>query len=182
MIDARNYKLAVQLKDGTAATIRAIRSDDKKLLVEAFKNLDTESIYTRFFGYKSELTDEELKTATEGDFEQKVALVVTTAAEGGKETIIGAGHYVLFAPPNELRSAEIAFIVEEDYQGQGIASTLLKNLIHIAREKGVCQFEAEVLRKNKSMLAVLARSGLPMKQSFEGSAIHLTLALKADAP
>ncbi len=76
----------------------------------------------------------------------------------------------MYDPPNDLRSAEIAFTVEEDYQGQGIASSILRHLIHIAREKGVSRFEADVLAENIAMLAVFARSGLPMKKSLEEGA------------
>jgi RimJ/RimL family protein N-acetyltransferase len=181
MIDAQNYRVDDKLKDGTAVTIRAIRPDDKDRIVEAFKNLESESIYTRFFGHRGDLSDAELKIVTEVDFENTVALVVTIPAGGGEETIIGAGRYVLYDPPNTERSAEIAFTVEEDFHGQGIASRILKNLIHIAQEKGVSQFEADVLAENRAMLAVFARSGLPMKRSLEEGAIHMTLTLSADA-
>jgi RimJ/RimL family protein N-acetyltransferase len=182
MIDAKNYKVDDKLKDGTAVTIRAIRPDDRERIVEAFKNLEPESVYTRFFSHKSELTDGDLKAITEVDFENTVALVVTIPAHGGNETIIGGGRYVLYAPPNPLRSAEIAFTVEEDYQGQGIASRVLGHLIQIAQKKGVSQFEAEVLSENRAMLAVFARSGLPMKQSLEKGAIHVTLSVSVHAP
>lgn len=182
MSDAQNYRVDDKLKDGAAVTIRAIRPDDKDRIVEAFKNLERESIYTRFFRFKSELTDEELKTATEVDFEKTVALVVTIPAGGGEETIIGAGRYIEVDPPNGLRSAEIAFTVKEVYQGQGIASRILRHLVYVAREKGVSGFEADVLAENRRMLAVLARSGLPMKQSFEEGAIHVTLSLTSAAP
>ena len=181
MIDAQNYRVAEKLKNGTAVTIRAVRPDDKRRFAEAFKNLESDSVYTRFFRYKSELTDEELKAATEVDFENTVALVVTIPAGEGEETIIGAGRYVLYDPPNTQRSAEIAFTVEEDFQGRGIASRILRHLIHIAQEKGVSQFVAEVLPENRAMLAVFARSGLPMKQSFEEGAIHVTFSLSAYA-
>jgi RimJ/RimL family protein N-acetyltransferase len=87
----------------------------------------------------------------------------------------------MYDPPNDLRSAEIAFTVEEDYQGQGIASSILRHLIHIAREKGVSRFEADVLAENIAMLAVFARSGLPMKKSLEEGVVHVTLSLTVDA-
>jgi RimJ/RimL family protein N-acetyltransferase len=182
MSDTQNYHVAEELKDGTGVIIRAVRPDDKDRVVEAFKNLDSESVYTRFFRYKSTLTEEELKAGTEVDFENTVALVVTIPADGGNETIIGGGRYVLYDPPNTQRSAEIAFTVEEDYQGRGIASRIMRHLIHIAQEKGVSQFEAEVLPENRAMIGVFARSGLPMKQSFEEGAIHVTLSLSAHAP
>ena len=84
MIDAANYDKIEALKNGMRVRIRSIRPDDKHRLAEAFKNLDPESIYTRFFHHKKMLTDEELKSATEIDFENAVALVVTTG-EGAHE-------------------------------------------------------------------------------------------------
>jgi RimJ/RimL family protein N-acetyltransferase len=182
MMDAQNYRVEDELKNGTAVTIRAIRPDDKDRIVEAFKNLESESIYTRFFGHRGELTDAELKIVTEVDFENTVALVVTIPAGGGEETIIGAGRYVQYDPPNTERSAEIAFTVEEDFHGQGIAGRILKHLIHIAQKKGVAQFEADVLAENRAMLAVFARTGLPMKKSMEEGAVHGRLSLAAETP
>ena len=93
MGDLRSYHAVEQLKNGMAVTVRAIRPDDKDRITEAFRNLDRESVYTRFFGFKRELTQEDLKTATEVDFENVVALVVTKT-EGQVETIIGSGRYV----------------------------------------------------------------------------------------
>jgi RimJ/RimL family protein N-acetyltransferase len=182
MIDAHNYRVDDKLKDGTAVAIRAIRPDDKERIMKAFRNLESESIYTRFFSHKRELSDADLKIVTEVDFENTVALVVTIPAGEGEEAIIGAGRYVLYDPPNTERSAEIAFTVEEDFHGQGIASRILRHLIHIAREQGVSQFEADVLAENRAMLAVFARSGLPMKKSLEGGAIHVILSLSAQVP
>ncbi len=182
MIDLHNYKVDDKLKNGTAVTIRAIRADDKNRIVEAFKHLDPGSIYTRFFGFKGDLTAEDLKTATEVDFKKTVALVVTIPAGGGKETIIGGGRYIMYDPSNDFRRAEIAFLVEEDYHGQGIASKILRHLIHIAQEEGISQLEADVLPENQAMLAVFARCGLPMKKKQEEGAFHVSLSLPAQAP
>jgi RimJ/RimL family protein N-acetyltransferase len=182
MTDARNYRVIDKLKDGTPVTVRAIRPDDKNRIVEAFKNLDPESIYSRFFYRKRDLTDEDLKIITEVDFENAVALVLTIPAGDRGETIIGVGRYIMYNSSDALRSAEIAFTVEEDYQGQGIASGLLRHLIGIAREKGVSRFEADVLSENRAMVAVFAHSGLPIKQSLETGVVHVSLSLTAQGP
>jgi hypothetical protein len=121
MIDVRNYSVEETLKNGTSVRIRCVRADDKKRISEAFRNLETESIYKRFFQYKKALTDEELKAATEVDFENEIALMVTIG-EKETETIIGAGRYVAFDDAGAQRSAEVAFMVEED-QGLGIVAT-----------------------------------------------------------
>ncbi len=180
MIDAATYDEIEKLKNGTTVRIRSIRPDDKGRLTEAFRNLESESIYTRFFQQKKALTDEELKAATEVDFENVVALVVTVR-EAGEETIIAGGRYAAFETADNRRSAEVSFTVEEDYQGQGLAGRLLRHLTHIAREKGISQFEAEVLSGNKAMLTVFSHSGLPMKKRSEDGVVHVTLSLTGPA-
>lgn len=175
MLDARDFEATETLKNGVTVKIRAIRPADKAGIAAAFGKLDPESVYTRFFQAKASLSDQELKAATEVDFENVVALVVTIDS-GAKETIIGSGRYVAF-DLSGTRSAEIAFIVEEDYHGLGIAGRILKHLARIAREKGVGQFEAEVLPQNKAMLAVFSRSGLPLQLTPADGTIHVTLSL-----
>jgi RimJ/RimL family protein N-acetyltransferase len=180
MVDARNFAVAETLKNGVAVTIRAVRPDDKARVVAAFQQLDPESIYTRFFQAKASLSDRELQAATEVDFEQVVALVATVSVAGA-ERIIGGGRYVVLDPAGVPLRAEIAFLVEEDFHGQGLAGRVLKQLALIGRQKGVGQFEAEVLPQNKAMLAVFARSGLPMKRTSAEGVMHVTLSL-ADPP
>ena len=170
------YDQPAALKNGTAVRVRAVRPDDKKRLAEAFRNLEKESVYTRFFYQKRELSTDDLKSATEVDFDTVVALVV--AIRGGeKETIVGGGRYAVIDPAGTPRSAEVSFTVEEDYQGQGMAGLLLRHLAAIARAAGVARFEAEVLAHNRGMLKVFGESGLPMKTAPGGDVVHVTLAL-----
>jgi hypothetical protein len=74
----------------------------------------------------------------------------------------------------------VAFMVEEDYHGLGIAGLTLRHLAGIARAKGVKQFNAEVLPENKGMLAVFNRSGLPIKQELSEGVVHVTLFLDGE--
>jgi GNAT superfamily N-acetyltransferase len=174
----RNYIVTDTLKDGTTVTIRAIRGDDSGKVLEAFTNLDRESIYTRFFTYKRHLTETELRQVTDVDFDHVVALVVTTRTEPA-ETIIAEGRYVTDDAPRPCRTAEVAFTTEEDYQGRGVARLLLRHLVRIARENGVSRLEANVLAGNHPMLTVFRRSGLPMQQRSEDGVLHVTLLLPA---
>ncbi|RPJ08163.1 MAG: N-acetyltransferase [Deltaproteobacteria bacterium] len=179
MVDAANYNQVETLKNGIEVRIRSIRPDDKERLVEAFKNLDPESIYSRFFYQKKMLSEEELKSATELDFENAAAFVVATG-EGEQETILRAGRYVVIDEPGKLPSAEVAFTIEEDYHRQGMARILLQHMASIARGKGLSRFVAEVLPENTGMLTVFSRSGLPMKTEHGGDAVHVTLSLTED--
>ena len=178
---ARAYHAAEKLKDGTEVTVRAIRPDDRERLGTAFARLEPGSVYTRFFSHRGQPSADELRAATEVDFESIVALVVTIKDGGGDETIIGAGRYLLNGPPGAGSGAEVAFTVEEDYQGQGIAGLLLRHLAVIARQQGVPELTAEVLPVNRGMLAVFGRSGLPMRQSTEDGVVHVALSLAGPA-
>ncbi len=170
------FSAAHVLPNGTSILIRAVRPDDKARLRAAFDELERASIYTRFFGYKKALTEAELEQATNVDFDRVVALWATIDS-GGTEIIIGGGRYVRNTGSASQLGAEVAFAVEEDYHGQGIASCLLGHLARIGRSKGLVQFDADVLAVNRRMLAVFARSGLPMRQQHAQDVIHVTLSL-----
>ena len=152
-------------------SIRAVRPDDRERIVKAFHSLDGRSVYLRFFSPKKELEDKELRRVTECDGASAAALVATVGT-GEQEIIVALGEYV-----RSGAVAEIAFTVEEDFQGRGIASRLLRELAKIARASGITQFEADVLAENTPMLAVLRHSGLRMRTSHADGVVHATLFL-----
>jgi GNAT superfamily N-acetyltransferase len=179
--DLRNFAARHVLPRGTPIVVRVIRPDDKARLLNAFGNLESGSIYTRFFHHKTELTEAELKQATEVDFDRVVALVVTVGS-GETETIIAGGRYICLEGPVPLKRAEVAFVVEEDYQGQGIAGLILDHLARIARSRGIVEFDAEVLAANRPMLTVFARSGLTMLRQQADNVINVALSLAPPPP
>jgi RimJ/RimL family protein N-acetyltransferase len=177
--DLRNYSATQVLANGTTILIRAVRPDDKPRFRTAFASLDRDSIYKRFLSYKKELTDADLEHATDVDFDRVVALVATVGS-GDTETIIAGARYVSDPGPAPHSQAEIAFLVEEDYQGQGIAGCLLDHLVRIARARGLSHFYAEVFANNRPMLSVFERRGLPMQKRQCQDVIHVTLSLEQE--
>jgi RimJ/RimL family protein N-acetyltransferase len=174
--DVAKYQVAERLRNGTEVTVRAIRPEDKGLVIAAFKELEEGTIYSRFFAPKKDLTDRELNWATEVDFFGTVALVCCII-ENGRERIIGGGRYIAADESDPPSSAEVAFIVEEDYQGLGIASALFRHLVSIGRQQGISRFEAEVLSSNRAMLSVFSRAGLPMTTVPSGDSLHVAISL-----
>jgi len=70
----------------------------------------------------------------------------------------------------------VAFVVDEAYQGRGIASFVFGMLIRIAKERGGIEgFTADVLADNKSMMKVFEKSALPLQASLSGGAYELTM-------
>lgn len=172
-----SYVFAETLRDGTAVTVRAAGANDGPKIRRAFLNLERDTVYTRFFGYKADVSDAELGRITGADFERAVALLVTIGA-GEDEVVIGGASYFVSAIAAAGRRAELAFTVEEDFQSRGIGSLLMRHIIAIARVKGLDRLEADVLSRNRPMLNVFRRCGLPMAVRHEGDVIHVILSLR----
>ncbi|MEP7100651.1 MAG: GNAT family N-acetyltransferase [Burkholderiales bacterium] len=179
--EASRFSEVFALRSGAPAVLRAIRSDDRERLQTAFRALDPESVYMRYFSYKHELSEADLDRLCNPDFDERVVLVVTRQTDAG-EVIIGSGGYVRHATPDGTRAAEVAFTVEEDVQGQGISSKLLAVLTDIARADKIERFDAEVLARNAAMLHVFEHSGLSLQlQPEEDGVLRLSLSLAAAA-
>ena len=175
MTDATNYSAQETLKNGLQVSIRAIRREDTEGLLAAFKELDERTVYLRFFGPR-QVSHQDLKEAADVDFVRTVALVVCMQ-NGDEEKIIGGGRYIVFGDAESPGRAEVAFMVEEDYHGLGIAGKVLRHLAGIAKDKGIVELHAEVLPQNKGMLAVFNRSGFPVKLEYSDGVAHVTLSL-----
>lgn len=172
-MNAQQYYEKEILRNGLEVVIRAARPEDAERIVEAFKELESKSIYTRFFSPKKEITEAELKRFREVDFDTLVRLLCTTERDG-REIVIASGIYAKVSED----SAELAFIVEEDYQRLGISKRLLTHLAEIAKANGIKTFTAEVLPYNYAMLGVFRSCGWPMKSFTSDQIVHVTLDLE----
>jgi GNAT superfamily N-acetyltransferase len=176
MTDARHYSTKETLRNGLETCIRASRPDDIDRVIEAFHKLAPDSVYLRFFGPKKDFSPTDIKRFQEADFVTRVILLCTCQEED-REIVIASGTY---ARTSETE-AEIAFIVEEDYHGLGIARRLLTHLGKIATAAGITTFVAEVLPHNKSMLGVFGRCGWPMHSHIADGTVHVSLQLNINA-
>lgn len=183
MIDARDlsqFREPGTLRDGTPILIRTARADDRQRIVAAFEKLEPHTIYTRYFTYRKNVSEAELKRLDAPDFDRFIMLLATLGS-GADETVIAAAVFVMLETTGAERAAEVAFTVEEDYQRQGLAGKLLATIIGIARSRGICRLEADVLAGNHAMLSVFRRSGLPMSTSHAGGVVHVALHLTPEA-
>jgi RimJ/RimL family protein N-acetyltransferase len=154
-----------------------VRPEDKSLFAAAFERLSPESVYRRFFQTKQQLSAEELRYFTELDFKNHVALVVTLPQQ--PDELIGVGRFVRLPAPAPQDRAEVAFTVADAYQGQGVATLLLRHLVPLAGRLGIRHFEAEVQPDNRQMLEVFEHSGLSQKVSSRRGGTHVVMTLPA---
>ncbi|HUP06303.1 MAG TPA: GNAT family N-acetyltransferase [Caldimonas sp.] len=167
-----DYAAAETLKNGLAVTVRALRPGDREKVARAVRGLERESIYYRLFSHRGELTEAGLDRIMRFHPEREVVLLATTGS-GAEERVIGSARYVVLSP----QTADVAFMVEEDHHGQGVASRLLRHLAKVGRAQGITTFQADVLAENRAMRGVFARTGWPMETQREGGAVHIVLTL-----
>ena len=172
MPDIASFSITAPLRNGTEVEIRALRPSDRDALVDAARRTSDQSLYRRFFGVKREFNDREVAGFVEVDFIHHVALVALTHS-GGDELIVAGARYIVVRPG----VAEFACTVVDEFQGQGIASALLRQLVQLARATGVTELIAEVMPENTAMLRVLERSGARRQMRREGGVVHVTLQL-----
>lgn len=154
--------------------VRSIQPDDKPALKDAFSRLSFDSVYSRFFRAKHNLSARELAYFTEVDFVNHVAIGVGLL-QSDEVLPIGIARYIV--TETDPKAAEIALTVDDDYQGIGAGSLLLKHLCGIAVANGVKHFHATVLPTNDKMLHVFQRSRLPMRKTIGADVIEVTLIL-----
>jgi RimJ/RimL family protein N-acetyltransferase len=172
MSDASKYSATETLRAGQQVEIRALRPDDQAALVAAVGRASAQSLYRRFFGPRRNFTEQEIAFFVNVDFVNHVALVAVLD-EGGQPVIAGGARYIVVQPGQ----AEVAFVVVDRYQGQGLGTALMRHLALIARGAGVKELIADVLPDNASMLKVLENSGFPISIKRETGVVHVALQL-----
>ncbi len=156
----------VALRDGSVAHVRPIRADDEAALLQLFKGLSPDDRLLRFFSLGNNLEGTAREEA-HVDYVRSYGLVVTV---GPDQRIVG---HALYAPTGE-GCAEVAFTISHEYQGQGLASTLLGQLAEAAASNGVHTFEAVARPENARMLDVFRQSGFPVQTRFAGDVIEVS--------
>ena len=172
MADAATYTATECLRDGRTFEVRALEPSDEAEMLAAVGRIGTQSLYRRFMGAKRGFSDKERAFFLNVDFINHVALVAVVKEED-HASIVAGGRYIVEKPG----TAEVAFAVVDDYQGQGIGAILLRHLAALAREAGLKEFTAEVLADNTPMLKVFERSGLKFSSKRSADGIHAVLKL-----
>jgi acyl-CoA hydrolase/RimJ/RimL family protein N-acetyltransferase len=145
----------VQLRDGREVRVRPTRTTDSRAMQDLFYRLPEEDVHTRFFQKLSSLTDSAAQHLCSVDYVEEMAFAAVVGPPE-REQIVGSGCYYL-NPGTGL--ADVAYMVDPDWQGVGLGGVLHSRLVEYAGERGVRGFTADVLVENSSMLRVFQRGG-----------------------
>jgi acetyltransferase len=160
-----------QLADGTDIVIRPIRPEDAGIEQAFVRNLSPQSRYYRFMQALRELTPEMLVRFTQIDYDRELALIAVTTVSG-KEIELAVGRYIT-NPDGE--SCEFALVVADDWQGRGVGTRLMQQLIEAARARGFRSMDGEVLASNARMLEFCANLGFEIRSHPNDQNINLVV-------
>ena len=141
------------LPSGESLRVRPIRHDDGELEEAFVRALSLESRYQRMLSGGTKVTPEWIDSMTHIDYHRHMAFAITTVSDG-VEQFVGVGRYVVDAA---TLSADVALVLADAWQGQGLGRRLLETLLEHARAAGVGEAAGVVLATNVAMLR-LARS------------------------
>lgn len=160
---------SITLKDGTAVTLRPIRQEDEPELTALYARLSPESAYQRFFTVMARLPPDWTHILANVDYQRRMAIV----AVDPRGELIAVARYDY---DDAAQEAEIAIVVQDRWQGKGLGTILMTELLSYAEAKGISRFRAYVLAENRRMLDMLARLGRVLEQHTEHGVTSLLLA------
>lgn len=166
-----DYKEHVILKNGQGLSIRPAFPDDYSIVKSFLKRISPESLRMRFMASVSEVSEKVIKDLCSGNFSENGCLLAITGIEG-KNKVVGLGNYIA---TGNGHSAEVAFLIEDEYQGKGIGTLLLERLAGIAAANGFIDLEAEVLPDNQQMISLFKSSGLEKHRVWHSDTVHVEL-------
>jgi acetyl coenzyme A synthetase (ADP forming)-like protein len=174
----------VVLRDGTVASIRVASAQDGSALRQFFHDLSPESRRRRFFTPSEPSAAIIQRLADAHDPDRGLTLIVDRyvddgAAESSERNVRPIATASYLAVNN--RVAEVAFAVDDRFQGKGLASMLLERLAVIASQHGFDRFQASTLIDNTPMLEVFRDSGFEIRSKSSAGSVELQLTLAPSA-
>jgi acyl-CoA hydrolase/GNAT superfamily N-acetyltransferase len=166
----RAYERDILSIDGQKVLVRPVRITDEPRLRDLFYSLSEDTVYRRWLTVLKRLPRDELVREVDVDYDARMTLVVETRPDDREPELVAVGRYE--TDPAE-RNAEVAFVVRDDWQGRGLGTALLRQMVEIAGDHGVAALTADVLATNDAMLRVFHECGLEVVSTLEGTTYRL---------
>jgi acyl-CoA hydrolase/RimJ/RimL family protein N-acetyltransferase len=172
---SRAYPVAevreVRLRDGRDVLMRPTRTSDTGAMQELFYRLSEEDVRTRFFQQLSSLTDTAAQHLCSVDYNEEMAFAAVVGPSE-HERIVGASTYYL-SPASGL--AEVAYMVDSEWQGVGLGKILHAALVEYAREHGARGLKADVMPGNSRMMRIFERGDHSLSVTTEAGVAELKM-------
>ena len=163
-------------KGDVKVRFRAIKPSDEEEMRRLFYRFSDQSVYYRYFAPIKTMPHAKMQGYVNIDF-SRVMSIVGLVGEPGQGHIIAEARFIR---DEKGPYADVAFVVDEQYQGLGIATYLYKLLIRLAKDRGVQYLTADVLATNKGMMKVFEKEEAPVTAKLDHGVYHLTIPLGAE--
>ncbi|MCP3955390.1 MAG: GNAT family N-acetyltransferase [Desulfobacterales bacterium] len=165
-------------KNDTQIRFRAIRPSDEEQMRRLFYRFSEKTVYYRYFTAIKAMPHEKMQAYVNVDY--RVAMsIVGLVGEPGQGRVVAEARYV---KSRTRPYADVAFVVDGDFEGLGIATYMLSMLVKLAKERGILGFTADVLASNKGMMRVFEKSGLTVEARLDSGAYELSLPFTSEEP
>jgi acetate---CoA ligase (ADP-forming) len=161
------YESDILLRDGSTLHLRPIRPDDAHAVIEFHNRLSPRSVYFRYFSPLPEMSEERAISISTVDYDNNFGLIGELAGR-----LVAFACYYRDSKAHDR--AEVAFVIEDQLQGRGIASRMLERVAEIARDHGIAIFEAYVLGDNRKMMDVFINTGFEVERRLDGGVFYVT--------
>ena len=158
-------------KDGLTVRFRAIKPSDVDEMRRLFYRFSNKAVYYRYFSPIKTMHHSQMQEYVNVDY-RKAMSIVGLVGEPGAGKIIAEARYIQAEAGG---FADIAMVVDEEYQGKGIGTYLLGELVRIAKKRSVKGFTADVLVDNKTMWTLLERCGHQLQVTREADYYHIVI-------
>ena len=165
------YESEVLLRDGSSIILRPIRRDDTERWLAFVSRLSPRTKYLRFHYLPKQMSQEDACRFCTVDYENAFAFVAEVRGERGEE-IVAIGRYYRL---HNKHAAEVAFAIQDSYQGRGLGTKLMERLVAVARDNAISTFEAFVLAENKHMMAVFRGYGFHIKSELAEGVYNIVI-------
>jgi GNAT superfamily N-acetyltransferase len=151
---AANYPFSMEtvktFANNQEIKFRPIKPSDEDMMRRLFYDFSDESKFMRYFTPIRIMPHIKMQPYVNVDYDTVVS-IVGTIQHKGRERIISEARYSFDKKRDKY---EMAFVVDDEFQGIGIAKFMLNYLIIIARERKIKALSATVMAKNNRMAKV----------------------------
>jgi GNAT superfamily N-acetyltransferase len=158
------------LPDGTRVALRQIQPDDADRLRRLFYRLSPETVYWRFFTPIHVPREEVLEHFARVDHERREAIVAVVDGE-----VVAVARY---DQAEGTLEADTAVLVEDAWQGRGLAKILLRHLAEVAHQRGIRVFTALILGENVRARQLYSTVFADVDAHLDGAEWHLRISLE----
>jgi RimJ/RimL family protein N-acetyltransferase len=169
----------ITLPDGARLRLRPIRPEDQARLSAFYDRLSRQTAYQRFFTVMKRLPPDWAHLLANVDYERRLALLAEHGPPEAPE-LVGVARY---EPTDRADTAELAFVIQDGWQGRGLGTIMLDALLTAADARGIRRFRAYVLAGNMRMIDLLVRFTDVQERVTESGVTELLLTRRpAPAP